>query len=76
MTTPLYKPVARECLFRDAGKPLIVTLEPHDMIAFRRKGCRFVFRTSLAACYSMAVKAELREQQKLRAQVRRERRRR
>lgn len=65
MTTPLRKTVVREALrTRDAGRSIIVSLEPGDVIAFRLKGCRRTFRTTLAACYCMAVKQELRDRRR------------
>jgi len=62
--TLLSKQVSRECLrTTDGGRPIITTLEPGDIISFRLKGCRRVFKTTLAACYAVAVKAEVRAAQ-------------
>jgi hypothetical protein len=57
--TPLRKPVSRESTVRDAGRNVIVTIGPGDIISFRLKGCRKSVTTTLAATFHMAVKAEV-----------------
>ena len=73
--TLLNKPVRREtrCTF-EQHRPIIVTLEPGDVIAFRQKGCRKTWKTTLGACFHMAVKAEVRAEQAAKAQARKVRR--
>jgi hypothetical protein len=70
---PLRKTVIRETTrARDAGRNIIVSLEPGDVIGFRLKGCRQTFRMPLQACYSVAVKLELkalREAKKVRRKL-------
>ena len=62
--TRLDKPVRREtCRTQEQGRLLIVTLEPGDTIAFRQKGCRKTWKTTLSACFALAVKAEVRANQ-------------
>ena len=72
---PLRKTVIRETTrTRDAGRNIIVSLEPGDVIGFRLKGCRQIFRMPLQACYSIAVKLELnarREAKKVKRKSRR-----
>ena len=59
--TKLDKNISRETTRpAEAGRPLIVTLEPGDIISFRLKGTRQVVKTTLMACYHMALKAEAR----------------
>jgi hypothetical protein len=62
--TRLLKAIRREarCTY-EQGRPIIVTLEPGDMISVRQKGCRTVWRTTLGACLHMAIKAEVRAAQ-------------
>ena len=73
MTTRLHKAIVRETVNTAVqGRPLIVAMEPGDTIAFRRKGCRRLFRTTIAACFWMAAKAEAREQARLKELARRE----
>lgn len=58
--TNLDKPISRVTSRQvDSGRQAVVTLEPGDTIAFRLKGCRYTVRTTLAACYSLAVKTEM-----------------
>lgn len=72
--TKLTKIVAREASHTaEQGRPLMVALEPADTISFRLKGCRKVWRTTLAACFWMAVKAEALEEQRIRRQIKKER---
>jgi len=70
--TELKKPVRRvsgDSVF-EAGKlrPVIITLEPPCVLKFRAKGCKKTYSLTIAACYSMAVKADIeakkREKQK------------
>ena len=58
--TTLTKNVRREtCNTFEQHRPVIVTLEPGDLISFRQKRGRKVWRTTVAACFHLAVKAEL-----------------
>lgn len=54
MATLLTKPVTRECLGRTAQGTLMVTLEPGDMLVFRRKGKRTRYEVSLHNCEVLA----------------------
>ena len=75
--TGLTRPVSRLTMrWRQRGRPVVVTLEPGDSITFRLKGTRKVWQTSLEACFWIALKAEAREQARLAALARAERRRR
>ncbi len=62
MAYPLKKPIYRESNgdIREAGqlRPIIIILQPPNLIGFRAKGCRKVYYLPVDACYSMAVKAE------------------
>jgi hypothetical protein len=76
MATTLHAVVVRECMnTSEQGRPIIVAMEPGDTLSFRPKGCRKLWRTTLGACFHMAVKAEVREQQRIKEQARKERRR-
>lgn len=59
--TKLRKPVRRETgatiYERCKHRPVVVTLEPPSIIAFRLKGTRRTFRLTVDGCYTMAVKA-------------------
>jgi hypothetical protein len=58
--TKLLKNVRRETgRVYDRGRSLIVTLEPGDVIGFRPKGTRKTWKTTLGACFLMAVKAQV-----------------
>jgi hypothetical protein len=58
--TSLKKPVRRVTLQEhEQGLPLVVILDPDGTIAFRQKGRRKTFKTTLHACYLMAVSAEV-----------------
>ncbi len=72
MATKLTKNVKRETLavktmgkYRD--RPIIVTLEPGDVLSFRIKGTRQEASVSLAHCYQLAqiVEGEVRYKQKV-----------
>ena len=57
--TILKRRVRRECAnTAERGRPIIVTLEPGDVIGFRLKGTRKTFRTTLYHCFMEAAKAE------------------
>lgn len=72
--TRLTKQVRRElCRTTEQHRPIIVTLEPGDVISFRQKGCRKVWRTSLEACLHMAIKSEALAAQKAKRETRRTR---
>jgi hypothetical protein len=63
--TKLDKNVSRETgRTYDQGRQLVVTLEPGDMISFRQKGCHHVWRTTLGACFMLAVRAEIQSEKK------------
>ncbi|MCJ7543678.1 MAG: hypothetical protein MUP47_03770 [Phycisphaerae bacterium] len=75
MSTELRRPVVRQTVrLRHGGQPLIVTLEPGDTISFRAKGRRHMDRTTLEACFWLAAKASARDEARLRAMARAERR--
>ena len=57
--TKLTNPVLRECVWRDGGRPIVVGLEPGDLITFRRKGTRRQYALPISAAYAMAVKAHV-----------------
>jgi hypothetical protein len=60
MTTPLHKPVARKAAFtRDAGRRIVVTLTPGDVISLRAEGTRTAYDVTIGAVYSLAVKQEI-----------------
>ena len=55
--TRLTKAVKREtCKVRRRGRPVIVAMEPGDVLAFREKGRRTWYRVSVGACFDLAVK--------------------
>uniref|UniRef100_A0A6M3JN01 Uncharacterized protein n=1 Tax=viral metagenome TaxID=1070528 RepID=A0A6M3JN01_9ZZZZ len=63
--TTLQRIVRRECgRATDGGRPIIVSLEPGDVIGFRLKGCRRTYRTTVQACYSLAVKLQLADERR------------
>jgi hypothetical protein len=73
--TKLKKAISREAMnTAEQGRPLMVTLEPGDTISFRQKGLRKVYRTTLAACFWLAVKTEAAEERRIKALARAERR--
>lgn len=51
----------------EAGKmrPIVVTLEPPCVLKFRAKGCKRSYSLTIAACYTMAVKAHVSAQKRL-----------
>ena len=61
--TKLTKPVRRETSStvyeRCQHRPVILTLEPPGLLAFRLKGCRRTYRLTVDGCYMMAVKADV-----------------
>lgn len=71
MPTPLHRPVSRRAAFtKDAGRLLVVTLEPGDMVSIRLAGTRTSYTTTIGAVYSMAVKAEVARQKAEKAKAR------
>lgn len=52
-----------------------MTLEPGDSITFRVKGTRKLYRTTLEACSWLAIRAEARQQARVAAMAKAERRR-
>lgn len=58
--TQLTKPVTRETLSRDRGKPLIVTLHP-TYLELRAKGTRRRYTLTYEACLWQSIKRELDE---------------
>ena len=75
--TKLKRPVSRETMHTaEQGRPIIVTLEPGDMISFRQKGRRKSWRTTIGHCFWRAVRAEGVEQQRTNKLARAERARR
>ena len=58
--TRLQRPVTRETVHVvDGGRTMVVTLQPGDLITMRLKGTRTRYTTTLAACYCLAVKAQV-----------------
>jgi hypothetical protein len=61
--TKVKKAVSRESggtvYERGKHRNVIVILEPPDVIGFRLKGMRHVFRLTTEGCYMAAVKAEI-----------------
>jgi len=61
MATKLLKPITRELVGTTAGlgkhraHPLLITLEPGDVISFRPKGTRQVFELPLAHAFRLAT---------------------
>ena len=73
--TRLTKPIRRETV-RTAvqGREIIVILQPGDLIAFRQKGCRKTYTTTIGACFWLAAKADAVEQAKIKKAERKARR--
>ena len=60
MTTALSRPVARKAAFtQDAGRRLVVTLYPGDLLGLRAERTRNEYVVTLGAIFSMAVKLHL-----------------
>lgn len=60
MTTPLTHVVSRRTtVTRDAGKRIVVTLEPGDVIGFRLERTRKTYWLTLEGAYHAAVKADV-----------------
>ncbi len=57
--TDLHKTVKRRSTGTFDRAHFVISLEPGDVIGFRRERSRKIFRITLAACYAMAVKAEV-----------------
>ena len=73
--TALNKLVKRECQrTSDRGRPVIVSLEPGDLLGFRLKGCRMTYRLTLGKCFLLAAQAHAQEQKRLRKLAREQRR--
>lgn len=56
--TQLNKPVTRETLSRDRGRPLIITLYP-TYLELRAKGTRRRYTLTYEACLWQSIKREL-----------------
>jgi hypothetical protein len=71
--TKLNKPVRRvsDELVRSAGKsrPLVVTIYPGDVIGLRPQGTRQEERTTLRACYDLAIKLRVRSERRERKET-------
>ena len=69
--TNLTRPVKRITHSKvfEAGKMrlIVVTLEPPCLLKFRAKGCKKSYSLTTAACYSMAVKADVADKKKQKA---------
>ncbi len=65
--TKLTKPVSRESACLERGVPLIVTLHPR-FLEVRRKGTRQRYTISYDACLWLAVKRDLEEQRREKAE--------
>lgn len=60
--TTLTRPVVRKCSrTAEQGRPIIVALEPGDVIALRQKGRRGWYRLTVSSVFWSAVKADARE---------------
>ncbi len=61
--TKVKKPVSRESggtvYERGKNRPVIVILEPPDVIGFRLKGMSKVYRLTTEGCYMAALKADI-----------------
>lgn len=63
MATKLLKPVKREMLMGDdRGRPMIVTLEPGDMLTFRLKGKKTTYSVPLHSCFYLAMMNKMQEE--------------
>lgn len=73
--TSLTKIVRRACTrTSQQGRPIIVALEPGDIIALRQRGLRTWYKLPLATVFWVAAKAEAAEQARAKAAARRARR--
>lgn len=73
--TVLTKPVRRECpRTLERGRTIILELRPGDVLAFRAKGTRTTYTTTVAACFHLAARQYAAEQRKLKAEARKARR--
>ncbi len=58
------RPVRRESFGtvfdRGRNRPVIVSIEPPNLLGFRLKGTRRIYYLTTEACFSMALKAALR----------------
>lgn len=68
--TPTTKPVSRVSTARDAGRQIVITIGPGELIGFRLKGTRTTWETTVGACYTMAVKAEVQRRKLEKAKAR------
>ena len=58
--TPLHKTVARKSNGNGPNRrQFVITIEPGDVIGFRDERRRKTYYVPLAACYEMAIKAEV-----------------
>jgi len=65
MATKLLRPVKREMLVGDdRGRPMIVTLEPGDMISFRLKGKKTTYTVPLHSCFYLGLMNKMQEEYK------------
>lgn len=76
--TNLKRVVRRETAFVDPTirRPLLIILEPPDLISLKEKGRRKAYSISASGLYTMLVKQEVEEKLRERRRRRRQRRRR
>jgi len=77
MTTPLHKPVRRKTQDPESfvqGDPIIVALEPGDMIAMRQAGRRTWYRNSINKVFWVLAKWHAMDEQRRAAEERRRKR--
>ena len=69
--TNLNKPISRVSngFVREQGKAreIVIILEPPNVLYFRTKGCRKRYALTAEVCYTMAVKAHVRDAKKQKA---------
>lgn len=73
MATKCTKPVFREThggiLERGKVRPVIVSIEPPDVIGFRLKGMRTTYYLTAGGCFMQAVKAKIAGEKKEKAKA-------
>lgn len=74
MATALTRPVSRVTTGVHRGRPLVVTLEPGDLITVRHARTRTGYTIPLAVVYDVAVKLKVMTDKRERAKARKEKR--
>jgi hypothetical protein len=75
MATALTRPVSRMTQGAHRGRPLVVTLEPGDLISVRHARTRTSYTLTLGTVYDLAVKLKVLADKHERAKARKEKRR-